>query len=297
MKLIKRLVSTVLLVGLAFLTQPLFAADVEQMHREMLYAVARVRSGKATGSGTVLYSAKDVAGSYRTYVITNYHVVEDLIEIKKQWNPVLKRTIDTEVLGKPTVELFQYVNLSMNVGITAMEAEIVAYDGAEDLALLRLRDTERPVKYVAKFFPPDKADDIHLYDEIWAAGAALGHPPIITQGHVAYQNDIIDNYQYWCGTALTIFGNSGGAVFRLGPRGYEFIGIPSRIAVMQSWGAGDAITHMGFFIPVPRVAAFLKRNFFHFIYDEKVTPEECAKLRDKQLSESLGRIVEEMRKP
>jgi len=286
--------SILLGILLALALPALFAQTVERMHKQMLYAVTRVRAANATGSGTVLFSAKDQNGDYHTYVLTNYHVVDDLISVKKEWNPVLKRKIDQEVLGKATVEMFQYVNLSKQVGMIASEAEIVAYDGREDLALLRLTDTERPAKFTAKILARKEIESVHLYDEIWACGAAMGHPPIITQGHIAYQNEIIENYEYWLGTALIIFGNSGGAVFRPSARGYEFIGVPSRIVVTTALGSPDAITHMGFFIPIRRVLDFLDRNFYGFIYDPNLSIEECEKLRKKQVAESLGKIRQQL---
>ena len=290
----KLLTGSVLVLVMLVALPTLLADSVERMHKEMLYAVVRIRAGNVIGSGTVLFSAKDKQGAYHTYVLTNHHVVDGLISVKREWNPTLKRRIDQEVLGRPRVEIFQYVNLSQQVGMVATEAEIVAYDGREDLALLRLRDTERPAPFVAKLLPRKEITNVHLYDEIWACGAAMGHAPIITQGHIAYENEIIENYEYWLGTALTIFGNSGGAVFRPSARGYEFIGVPSRIVVSAAFGAPDAITHMGFFIPISRVLDFLDRNFYGFIYNPSLTVEACEELRKQQVAQSLGKVRQEL---
>jgi len=267
-----------------------YGSSVEQKHKEMLYPVVRVRSGKATGSGTVIYSRKDKSGNFHTFVLTNHHVVSDLIKIAKVWDPVLKRKIDKEVLGKPWVEFFEYNDLSRNVGQVAISANIVAYDGAEDLALLELDDNEKAAKFIAKLYPRSEIKNIHLYDEVWASGAALGHAPVVTHGHLSYMDDVIDNYSYWMSTALTIYGNSGGAVFRPSTRGFEFIGIPSLISVVFG---SQAITHLGYFVPITRIYGFLERNFYHFIYDSRFTLEKSVILRERQIRESLGKISAE----
>ncbi len=56
----------------------------------------------------------------------------------------------------------------------------------------------------------------------------------MTHGDIQHMDDEIDNEVYWMSTAQTIFGNSGGAVFRPRNGHYEFIGVPSRIAVTMT---------------------------------------------------------------
>ena len=63
---------------------------------ELLLPSVRVRSGKALGSGTVIYSQED-GDSRSTYVLTNQHVVDDLIRADKRWSALLKREIKTAV--------------------------------------------------------------------------------------------------------------------------------------------------------------------------------------------------------
>ena len=61
-----------------------------QKHEEMFYPTVRVRTKKAGGSGTVVYSNKSDNEVY-TYVITNHHVIADSIHVEKKWDPVLKK--------------------------------------------------------------------------------------------------------------------------------------------------------------------------------------------------------------
>ena len=130
-------------------------------------------------------------------------------------------------------------------------------------------------------FPINNIDDVHIFDDVFAVGASLGHPPIASNGILTFMDDEIDHYKYWMSSAQTIYGNSGGACYRWSPtrKVYEYIGIPSRISVQPSGFSSDAITHMGYFIPIDRVYKLLEENDYHFIYDKDVSFEDCEKER------------------
>ena len=85
-------------------------------------------------------------------------------------------------------------------------------------------------------------------------------------------------------SAQTIYGNSGGACYRYSPgrKIYEWIGVPSRISVQPTGFSADAITHMGYFIPIDRIYDLLDENNYNFIYDENVSLEECEKERNNK---------------
>ena len=262
--------------------------EIIQKHEQLFYPTVRVRAKQAGGSGTVVYSKKH-EDDVHTYVITNHHVVEKCISVEKKWNPALKRKVDTEKLDTVNVEFFRYNNYSHCVGSFAMEADIVAYsevDGGQDWALLRIRDKENVNDHVAKIFPLGSIEDVHIFDKCFAVGASLGHPPIASEGHISYMDDEIDHYKYWMSSAQTIFGNSGGAVYRWSSKrkGYEYIGVPSRISIQPMGFSADAITHMGYFIPIDRLCALLDENDYQFIYDDSFTVEDCAKARKKKQS-------------
>jgi len=260
--------------------------EIIQKHEQMFYPTVRVRTKKAGGSGTVVYSKKYKKEVY-TYVITNHHVIADSVHLEKKWDPVLKRKIDKEILDTVFVEFFRYNNYSHTVGSFAVEADIVAYsevNGGQDWALLRVRDKENKAEWVANMFPLNDIENVHIFDEVYAVGASLGHPPVASDGHISYMDDEIEHYKYWMSSAPTIFGNSGGAVYRWSSdrKQYDYIGIPSRISIQPMGFSADAITHMGYFIPIDRVYQLLEDNDYQFIYDDKVSIEECKKARKEK---------------
>jgi len=260
--------------------------EIIHKHEQMFYPTVRVRTKKAGGSGTVVYSKKHDGESY-TYVITNHHVIADSVHIDKKWDPVLKRKVDKEILDTVFVEFFRYNNYSHTVGSFAVEADIVAYSdvqGGQDWALLRVRDKENPADWVANMFPLDDIENVHIFDKVFAVGASLGHPPVASEGHISYMDDEIEHYKYWMSSAPTIFGNSGGAVYRWSSvrKKYEYIGIPSRISIQPMGFSADAITHMGYFIPIDRVYNLLEENDYQFIYDDSISIDECKKARKKK---------------
>jgi len=264
--------------------------EIIQKHEQMFYPTVRVRTKKAGGSGTVVYSEKYNDEVY-TYVITNHHVIADSVHLEKKWDPVLKRKIDKEILDTVYVEFFRYNNYSHTVGSFAVEADIVAYsevEGGQDWALLRVRDKENKADWVANMFPLEDLENVHIFDETYAVGASLGHPPVASNGMITYMDDEIEHYKYWMSSAPTIFGNSGGAVYRWSGtrKQYEYIGVPSRISIQPMGFSADAITHMGYFIPIDRVYTLLEDNNYQFIYDSSKTIEECENAREGNKEET-----------
>ena len=262
--------------------------EIIKKHEQMFYPTVRVRTKRAGGSGTVVYSQKNEKdGEIYTYVITNQHVIADSVHLEKKWDPVLKRKVDKEILDTVNVEFFRFNNYSHTIGSFAVEADIVAYsevDGGQDWALLRVRDKENTADYVANLFPLNDIENVHIFDETYAVGASLGHPPVASNGMITYMDDEIEHFKYWMSSAPTIFGNSGGAVYRWSGnrKKYEYIGIPSRISIQPMGFSADAITHMGYFIPIDRVYKLLEDNDFQFIYDSNYSIEDCKKARNKK---------------
>ncbi len=260
-----------LIVALMALLWPISAATkplekgCDVRHTDMLYTVTLLDVPGGSGSATVIYSAKR-DDNIQTYLLTNHHVIKSAITIVKEWSPKKGKKIDVE--RRSQVEAFwqQYNQCSRSVGKIGRRAEIIAYDEGKDLGLVRLIDRERIIEYVARLVVED--DPIYLGEDVWAIGAGMGEPPFMTRGEIGFLERQINSYSYMLSTAPIIFGNSGGALFRLGKDGYELIGVPARVS-----GVGfQAITHMGWSIPPDTIYTFLREQGFCFILGEPDCP-------------------------
>lgn len=247
-----------------------FAApdDLVQKHQEMLYPVVVVAAGSDLGSGTVIFSS-EVDGAWQTYVLTNHHVVRSAITVKEEWDPKSQEEVKRESRTPVQVRWFDYNDYSREIGTRGQTADIVAYDVTLDLALLRTRDTERGVDYVANLMPEDAP--LYLFEITWAVGAGLGKPPFPTEGAVSNLDQRIKGLRYILSSAPIIFGNSGGALFHWSPERerYEFIGVPARVS--GTWTG--VVTHMAWAIPLATVREFLRDNEFGIILGDPPAEE------------------------
>jgi S1-C subfamily serine protease len=248
---------------------------LDELHANVLKPCVRVRTRRAGGSGTVIYSAEAEDG-WSTYVLTNHHVVEDAIRVVEKWDPILQRNAKRDERDLVEVHFFNYRWTSRAVGANAIEAEIMAYDKDEDLALLKLRGTD-PVPAVATLFPRGEESHLRVGAPIYTVGCGLGEPPILTDGFVSVFGREIDGREYWIVTSPAIYGNSGGGTFLSDGR---FIGVPSRIAVTGVLGQ-TAVTHLAYITPITRVYGFLEAQRYRFIYDASHTEASEAEERER----------------
>lgn len=254
--------------------------DVRRVCETSLYPCVRIRTPKAKGSGTVLFMepAPDELGLFDAYVLTNHHVIDDLVTVDKKWNSVLKKDAQTETLGHPEVDRFQYNYMSRMVGATSVQADIVAWDKDEDMALLRVRsDISNWIP--AKLLPEEDINKLAAFMQVWNVGCGLGGPPAITAGYLSAFGVDIDDKDYMLVTAPSIFGSSGGATFL--QDGGWYIGIPARISLIPMGWSADIITHLGFSITLARIYAFLREQYFSFIIDPETTSAKCAEARKR----------------
>lgn len=259
--------------------------DINKLHEQVLFSQVRVKTDKAGGSGTIIYSQPAEDGVFHTYALTCHHVVDEAVKVKSEWDPRVGRERKRELRQLVTVEFFDYSNvLHGNRPLNySCDAEIVAYDKDHDMALLKLR-TVKPAGYVAKLMAPGDEKRLQIGAPTVAVGCALLHDPVLTQGILTHMGDEIDGKLYWMSSAQIIFGNSGGAMFAADGPDYEFIGIPSRIAV-AGWSA--PITHMGYFSPSTRVHEFFDEQTYQFLTPgsgatEQSCEEERARIKDRE---------------
>ena len=247
-------------------------------------ASCRVDAKNARGSCTIIYSKNG-----ETYVITNFHVVQNNIKYGTAWDPLLQRDKKTELRDKAQI-LFPRMNKNNDViGWSTVDADIEMYHKEQDMTLLKFRD--ETVYPVVKWYARDKIKSIPILSDIACIGAALGQKPIATLGLLNGKQIEIDNYEYWMSGAQSIFGNSGGGLFILDDEDWFFLGIPSRTAVQPMGFTAQAITHMGYFIPLHRIYDWLDDNCYQFLYDETFTSEQCEKMREEKAKNELLKLL------
>jgi len=256
-------------------------------HENYLYPIVRIYSKKSAGSGTIIFSSQDTKNQdeYLTFVLTNHHVIADCIDYKKEWNSVLKRQTENEILEKPSVEVFSYVRLSEVDSSNRFSADIVAYDKHHDLALLKV-DSPRKFDSVSKIIPKDKIRDIKLFMDVVVGGCSLAHEPFCSFGQVTFLKEIIEQKKYLMVSASSVFGNSGGALF-LKETG-ELIGVPYRISAIQLGFGVDIITWMGFAAHPERIHEFLEEQEMKFIIDSSDDYYTALKRRERKQKEALA---------
>lgn len=246
---------------------PVHAADesIVKMHEQMLYTVVQVQSGRGTGSGTVIYSEQDENGDWETFILTNHHVINDSIRFVKEWDPNRGEDVNREHRDLVTVSWYNYNDLNRFVGTLGKAAEIVAYHRRADLALLRVVDKETGSDYVARLLDEDVT--LYMGEGVYAVGAGLGNPPFMTSGILGFMHHRIDGFNYHLATAPVIFGNSGGALFRMNEDGdYELIGVPAMISAARvSMFSVQAISHMAWSIQMETVRKFIRDNNYGYI--------------------------------
>jgi S1-C subfamily serine protease len=266
--------------------------NVEELHKRILYPVVRIRTAKAGGSGTVIYSKPDPDNKdeYQTFVMTCAHVVDDAISTKKEWDSLLKKKIEKEITEQVQVEIFDYVYLSRVNSSNAFKADIIAYDKAQDIAVLKL-DSPKPYAYVATIIPREKIKDVKLFTPAYASGCSLGHEPFANAGQITFLSEMIENRLYWMTNCSSIFGNSGGAIF-LADTG-EQVGITARISGIQIGFGMDIITWMGFSVAPQRIYEFFDEQELMFLYDINDTYKAAIERRKKKQRQALLKITEQ----
>jgi S1-C subfamily serine protease len=271
------------------------AADlVDQKLQKVLYPVVRVLNGQGGGSGTVVYSEdREGNGEFQNFVMTNHHVVDNLIKVERVWDNLTRSYKFVERNDLAEVELFTYANGGATVTKTAVKADVIAYVADEDIALLKLRHTFK-IEFVAKVLPPGKS--LRLFQEIYAVGCPLLVDPMFTKGEVTDIDNLIDNVTYTGGTANIIWGNSGGAVMSQFEDDGEwyFCGIPSR-----GYGApnGQMVTYLGYYITPKRIMGFIVGQKLDFLVDPAKTPTQCLEERAKIQGEKREAVEEKENSP
>jgi len=277
-----RKVSLIILAVLLSFSVSVYADQIDEFHKMILYPTVRVRAGNSIGSGTIIASIKN-GTRFDTFVLTNHHVIEDAIQIAEEWNPIKKKMEKKETRATIEVEQFKYQNLSLNTGTLLVLSDIVEWDKNHDLGLIRMRSDEyfQP----AKLLPKDKIDKLRIFEPVIISGCGAGRSPFPTSGMIASLQDEIENLPYWMVTAPSVFGNSGGGTFL--SNSFDFVGIPSRGSVVFVGWAPNAVYHMSYIIPISRIYKWLEETGWSSLNDSK------AESHDKWLERKKKEVRDE----
>lgn len=211
--------------------------DVARIAEQILAPTVRIDSADGGQcSGTIVYSQRDQAsGDVTTYILTARHCIKG--------SERRAFTISMPVYDKAT----------RRVGARTYEATLKGQSYTADVALLVLRDRDTWFEGVVKLAP----EDVMLYqgEDTWAAGYALGLEIAMTRGFfggvqtVAFPDANVDS-DYYRGSTLGAFGNSGGPLFHRNADGdYEQIGISSATV--------PAFFFVNMFVTLPDIYRFL----------------------------------------
>ena len=251
---------------------------------EAFKSSCRVDANQARGSCTIIYSSGG-----NTFALTNFHVVANNVKYGTIWDSLLQKDVKRELKDAVQI-LFPRMDKHNDViGHATVTADIVLYNKEQDIALLKFRD-ETPYPAVI-WHPKEGVKHIPILTRVAAIGAALGGKPIATEGLLNGKQIEIDNYEYWMSGAQSIFGNSGGGLFVKVNDEWTFLGIPSRIAVQPMGFSNQAITHMGYFIPLFRIYDWLDDNCYQFLYDTEFTSEQCDEMREEKTKNELVKLL------
>lgn len=205
----------------------LFSNDPElaKMHAEMLDPTVCIDIEDGSGTGTIIYSAVTEKG-VETYVLTSFHVVSSTFVSRQE-------VADEETLGGPVVfgtpvEVVRYRFNSADrvVGFVSDIAVVVAVDQANDIAILKLLDTEHVVRSTAHMAP--RGSLLPRMTKVFIVGANAQHPPVAKEGRVGYQDAPGQGgVPRILTTGMVEPGNSGGGLFRYSNSAgrYELVGI------------------------------------------------------------------------
>ena len=267
-----------ILLTALLLTAPFITADeLDTKLEKILYPCVRVLNGQGGGSGTVVYSEdREKTGEFQSFVLTNHHVIDNLIHVQRIWDNLTQSYRYVEHNDMADVELFSYANGGNTITKFTVKAEIVAYVADEDIALLKIRHPFE-IKYKTKILPAGK--QLRLFQEIYAVGCPLLEDPLFTKGEVTDLENLIDNKPYIGGTADIIWGNSGGAVISKFDDGeWYFCGIPSRGRLAPNW---QFVSWLGYYVTPDRIRGFIASQKLDFLIDATKTPTQCLEERAK----------------
>ena len=223
------------------------ARNVETMWTSLMGPTLQIADESTVGSGVFLQAEEIAPGEWRTYVLTAWHVVRDVLDDPND----LQQPVPTHIYDQQGNRRQQ-------------SASLVAHDARLDVALLQMV-TDEAIRYGARL--PNRAQlaKRRVFDSIYAVGCPLGNDPIPTHGEIADTHHEVDGDSYWMISAPTYIGNSGGGIFDA--ETFELLGIFSKIYTHGNLRP-TVVPHMGLVTPLSSVYDWLES-----IGQEQIIPQ------------------------
>jgi serine protease Do len=193
-------------------------------------AVVQVRTPSGLGSGFII--------NEDGFLLTNFHVIE----------------------GETQISIEVYLQKDGQIEpMTYRQVRIVAMNKFEDMALLKIEDSDAPkFKYVLL----GSSDAMAVGERVFAVGSPLGLERTVTEGILSTKTRQMQGKLYLQTTAQINPGNSGGPLFNLSG---EVVGITN---MKVAFGEG-----IGFAIPIEAVKYFLDhRDAYAYSNDNPSNP-------------------------
>ncbi|RTZ92116.1 MAG: hypothetical protein DSY92_02990 [Planctomycetota bacterium] len=238
----------------------------------MIYPVVQLRGNGTVGSGVVLSSVQVNENQWATWIVTAYHVVEEVRDFSSDEVVVREIRFFDPDLGRLGSEIHEGVE--------------IASLASSDLSLVRVHLAERWA-YLAIPASEKACLQLSVFDSVYAVGCPLGNQPLPTIGEISSQYKPVADEVFWMVSAPTFFGNSGGGIFLAGDG--RLVGISSMI---YTYGKRSpmVVPHMGLFVPLQTVRSWLRREgFAHLIGDPgPLTPVPAASSPEQAKSSVSG---------
>ena len=240
-------------------------SNSEDLEKAIVYPIAQIKGEGTVGSGVMIYSQprkksekpgekikdshKSGAITHETFVLTACHVV-------------------MEILGSEfpsgTLSSIHILDKNDPPKMSVFSAKVEIYDEAQDLALLRIMSNKKFI-HVAHILPGNDVPKLQLFSRIYAVGCPLGNNPLPSYGEISSKGKKVGDQNFWMINAPTFFGNSGGGIFQV--ESGKLIGISSMI---YTYGKSRPVVvpHMGLFVPIDQVEAWLKSSDFGYILNQ-----------------------------
>jgi S1-C subfamily serine protease len=226
----------------------------DSLWRDLMAPTVQLAGSGTVGTGVLLASEPVDGATWRTPVLTAWHVVRDILaEAPPDEQRVPVRIYEPD--GQSRVE----------------SARLLRYDPGLDVALLELETTLR-VDRGARLASRNRLASLRTFDPVFAVGCPLGNDPIPTRGALADTHHQVDGGRYWMVSAPTYIGNSGGGIFDA--RTHELVGIFSKIYTHGTLRP-TVVPHMGLATPLQDVYDWLDSEGIAGL--EPLEPEPIAK--------------------